>query len=107
MLNTEESRAGAMACLNAIRIIEHIQSEPNPECTMERHWRDEEAGKMAMLHAAGVQSGFMAGFIATFAEYVSFDQSAGIPDPHVWKPETVMTEEEKAANRAHYEEAAA
>lgn len=104
MLNNEESRKGAMACLNAIRIIENIHRNPDPECTMRTFWRDQESSVAAMLQAAGVQDGFMAGFIASLAEYVCMVENSGVPNPYVWKPEAAMIEEEKAVHRASYEE---
>lgn len=95
----EESRRGAMACLNAMRIIERIENAPNLDGTIEDYWRDKEAGTTAMLHASGVQSGFLAGFVTSFAEYVSFVESAGTPDLYHWKPEAAMKDEEKEIHR--------
>ncbi len=106
MANTEESRAGAIACLNAIRIIERLAKNPDPEVTMEDYWRGKAAAISAMLMAAGEKSEYLTGFIATFAEYVCMVEGGGIPDPYHWKPEAGMTNEEEAAYRASYEEAA-
>lgn len=97
-----EYRTGAMACLNAIRIIERIENHPDPDSAMEECWRDKDVAIVAMLQAAGVQSGFIAGFVATFAEYVSMVESGGVPDPYRWKPEAAMTKKEKADYRASY-----
>jgi hypothetical protein len=100
--NTEESRAGAMACLNAMRIIQRIENHPDPECSMADWWKDKDAAVTAMLQAAGVQSGFISGFIATLAEYVHMVEFTGAPDPHEWEPEATMTDEEKAAYREEF-----
>lgn len=107
MLNTEESRKGAMACLNAMRIIERIAGNPKPNNSTENYWRNIEAEEMVMLQAAGVQSGFMAGFVATLAEYVGMAERGGVLDPYAWKPEAAMTNEEKASDRASYEDVVA
>ena len=104
LINTEESRAGAMACVNAMRIIERIENNPMTDCSMEDWWLNKEAEITAMLQAAGVQDGFMAGFVATFAEYVSTVESTGTPNPHSWKPQTTMTDEEKAIYQASFDE---
>jgi hypothetical protein len=107
MLNTEQSRAGAAACLNAMQIIERIENRPGSDNTVNDWYRDKEAAMNAMILAAGEQSDFVKGFIAACAEYVSIVESSGTPDPYVWKPQASMTEEEKAADRAKTEAAVA
>jgi hypothetical protein len=102
MSNTEESRAGAMACLNAMRIIQRIENHPDPECSMADWWKNKDAAVIAMLQAAGVQSGFISGFISTFAEYFSIHEAGAIHDPFTWTPEATMTDEEKAAYREEF-----
>lgn len=104
MLNSEESRKGAMACLDAIRIIDRIESGIKSDRPAEDHWRDIDAAVVAMQLAAGEQSDFMAGFVAVFGEYVSMVESIGTPNPYVWKPTAIMPEGEIAAHRASYEE---
>lgn len=94
MLNTEQSRAGALACLNAMRIIERISRGNGPELSNEDWWINKEVEVSAMLQAAGVSDGFMAGFVAACAEYVSDVESAGTPNLYRWKPIASMTEEE-------------
>lgn len=103
MLNTEQSRAGAMACLNAMQIIERIENRPGSDNTLDDWYRDKEAAMNAMILAAGDQSEFVKGFIAACAEYVSMVQSGGVPNSYIWKPQAAMTEEEKAADRASTE----
>jgi hypothetical protein len=93
--STEESRAGATACLNALRVIENINKEPSTT-----YWQDKSAGIASMLNSVGAQSDFVSGFVAAFAEYAHFIESTGIPDLHIWKPESTMTTSEIAANRA-------
>jgi hypothetical protein len=106
MLNTEESRKGAMACLSAIRIIGSIKKHHDPDASKEDYWRKQDATCTAMLLAAGEQPDFITGFIAAMSEYVSNVVEGGVPDPYVWKPEAAMTEEERATERALYEEVA-
>lgn len=100
-----ESRAGAIACLNALRIIERINDGGyNPDSTPADHWHDIDAAQAAMIHAAGARDGFIAGFISVFAEYAHLIASAGVPDLYVWKPEATMSEEEKAKSRIEFDE---
>lgn len=58
-----------------------------------------------MLHAAGNPDGFMAGFVATLAEYVKNELYGIGYYPDGWeKPEAAMTDEEKRASRAEFDE---
>lgn len=104
MLNTEESRKGAMACLSALQIIEHFDARQDSNSGRDSFWRKKDAACSVMLLEAGEQSAFITGFIAAVAEYVGNIQLGSIPDPYAWKPEAAMTDEEKAANRAYYAE---
>lgn len=104
MLNTEESRAGAMACLNAMRIIQSIEECPRHDCSIDGHWRNQETERDVMLNAAGVESGFLAGFISAVAEYAEWTISTGTPDLNKWKPIAAMTDEERAKHRIEFDE---
>jgi hypothetical protein len=97
--NTDESRAGAMACMNALRVIEQIGDRLPLDTSEEGWWQAKESMVTAMLNAAKVESEFMAGFLAVFAEYASATNSAGVPDLYRWKPEAEMSSEEIAASR--------
>jgi hypothetical protein len=59
-----------------------------------------------MLHAAGNPSGYVAGFIAALTEFIKadFDGVGFNLRSCPQKPEAAMTEEEKTAHRASYEE---
>lgn len=97
--STEETRAGAMACLEALRAIKSIAGNKDG------WWQSEDKAVAVMLHAAGKPSGFMAGFVAVFAEYVKAEFTGCAYNLDVWKkPESAMTDEEKAASRAKFEE---
>jgi len=104
LLSTEESRAGALACMKALQAIEIISEKDghSPELSMEAWWRVKETADGIMIQAAGEQSVFMSGFIAVLAEYVFKINVAGTPDLNAWKPEASMTAEEKAARRAEF-----
>lgn len=104
---SDETRAGAMACIEALRIIEHMSEGDRSEITVEENWRCQESAVTAMLFAAGKPNAFLSGFVATFAEYVFSLHCAGTPNLYVWQPEAAMTEEEKAADRAKTEAALA
>lgn len=103
LTSTEESRAGAMACLEALRAIENINGNFHTDNSMEVWWRGEDNAVAIMLQAAGKPDGFTAGFVATFAEYFKLN-FGGTPNLDVWKPEAAMTEEEKKASRVKFEE---
>jgi hypothetical protein len=100
---SEESRAGALACLEALRIVEHLTSAQHPEMTNEEYWRSRESAAAAMVFAAGKPSPFLSGFVSAFAEHYYLHHT-GKPNLYVWKPEAAMTEYEKAAHRATYDD---
>lgn len=103
LTSTEETRAGAMACLEALRAIKNIKSNFHTDNSMEAWWRGEDNAVAIMLQAAGKPDGFTAGFVATFVEYFRLN-FGGTPNLDVWKPEAAMTKEEKKASRAKFEE---
>ncbi len=101
LTSTEETRAGAVACMEALRAIESINNIPR-DGSIEAWWRDKENAVAAMLQAAGNPTGFMAGFIAALAEYAK--DSEPTLNLGKWIPEAAMTAEEKAASRTTFEE---
>lgn len=101
--STEETRAGAMACLEALRTIENIKGNLLSDDSMGAWWRGEDNAVAIMLQAAGKPDGFMAGFVAVFAEYFKLS-FGGTPNLDVFEPEAAMTEEEKKASRVKFEE---
>lgn len=112
MNNTEQFRAGAMACMEALQAIEviaessmHRSQNDKAGMSMEEWWRIQDAavGEMFQWHIADKQSDFMSGFVAAFAEYAMCINCSGIPNLHKWKPESTMTDEEKAAYRKEFE----
>ena len=106
MLNTEESRKGAMACMEMM--LGMAETGNNGGGGMEAWWKNEDEAIASMLHAAGNPEGFAAGFIAVMAEYIRADLIGCSYNLDTWrKPEAAMTDEEKAAYRASYEEDAA
>jgi hypothetical protein len=103
MLNTEESRKGAMACIDALRIIDRIAAGDKSESTWEDCWQDEDAAITVMQHVAGNHGEFMAGFVAVFAEYAHMNISGGEPSLYKWQPAASMTDEEIKVERARAE----
>lgn len=105
LTSTEETRAGAMACLEALRAIQNIAEGKAPDTSKAGWWRAQDSAVAVMLCAAGNPDGFVAGFIATLAEYVKNELSNVGYYPDGWeKPEAAMTEEEKIASRARFDE---
>lgn len=98
-----EYRAGAMACLDALRIIDRISASGNAETTWEECWQNEDTSIRAMQHAAGNNGEFMAGFVAVFAEYAHMFISGGEPDLYKWQPVSSMTGEDRKKCRAKAE----
>jgi hypothetical protein len=100
-LNTgAESRAGALACMDALRIIDRIGASDNTENTWEECWQCEDTSIKAMQLAAGNHGEFMAGFVAAFAEYAYMNISGGMPNLYKWKPLSSMTDEDRKKCRA-------
>lgn len=102
-LNAEESRAGAMACMEALRIIDRIAAGDKAEMTWEECWQNEDASITAMQHAVGNRGEFMAGFVSVFAEYAYMNISGGEPNLYGWKPVSSMTDEEVKNERIRAE----
>lgn len=92
-------RAGAMACMEALRIIDRIAAGDRSDLTLEECWQDEDVSIVAMQHAAGNHGEFMAGFVAVFAEYAHMFISGGEPNLYKWQPVSSMSDEEKTAHR--------
>lgn len=98
-MNNEESRSGAAACLNALRIMEEIAEHPSG-MLYEHYWSDQEVAISTLLNAAKVDSDFMRGFLSTLAEYFHDTNSTGTPIVSMWRPESTMSEEEIKISRA-------
>ena len=104
MNNPSKEAHGAVACFEALRIIERIATAPHDSHETESsefcYLRDQELIRSALIHAAEPLSPFMAGFLSLIAEYLYHSNMSGAPNLYVWKPETLMTEEEAKANLA-------
>jgi hypothetical protein len=100
MQNAEESRAGAMSGMNALRAMERNAGGNLGGMSMEAWWDMQDECVAATCNAAGNPGAFMTGFISTIAEYILTVRSSGIPNLNKWKPEATMTKEEKATHRA-------
>ena len=93
-LNTEESRKGAMACLDALRIIDRIAACDGSELTWDECWQNVDASIKAAQYTAGHHGDFISGFVATFAEYVHSSITAGQLNLYKFEPIASMTDEE-------------
>jgi len=94
MINTEESRAGAMACLEAMKGAEKIMTSHGYEGTLrtcKQYLQDNSKATQLIIKAADTNlSPFMMGFVATLAEYVCFTSEADI-ELDMWLPWAAMT----------------
>lgn len=104
VVNTEETRAGAMACKQVLKVMEQIADGNIGYDTHEDWWNAKDAAIASMINASGVQPGFLYGFIAALAEFIHEINTTGTPYADDWEPEATMTGEEIAAKRAKFEE---
>lgn len=91
---TTESRAGAQACLDALRMMEAIANENGRDYYAER-----ELMASTLINAAEPLSPFMTGFIAVLAEYIDLNLSCGAKLAHSWTPEATLSEDELETHR--------
>ncbi|HEX5539345.1 MAG TPA: hypothetical protein VFX01_06115 [Methylophilaceae bacterium] len=91
---TAESRAGARACLDALRMMETIANENSPDYYAER-----ELMASVLIKAAQPSSPFMTGFIAVLAEYIDLNLSCGAKLAQTWTPEATLSEDEREMSR--------
>jgi hypothetical protein len=109
-ITTEESRAGAKACMDALRVVYNLNESGkhgirfDKQTSMDEWWKGCEIGKAAVLLAAGRQDEYTSGFIAALADYVVFTADGSMPDLDVWKPEAIMSAEEKTNSRAEFDQ---
>ena len=91
MINTKESRAGAMACIEAIKAVRRITANSSPNTTNEQYFKKCHDSQQAAINCSESNlSHFMVGFISVFGEYLFINQD-GIPDPDLWIPFAAMT----------------
>jgi len=100
MINTKESRAGAMACVQAMEDIQRIIGKGAN--TRAVHDKQLARSDQTMLKAAepGLSS-FMEGFVTTFAEYICLE-IAGEVNLENWLPYAAMTESEVEADKKEF-----
>jgi|GEM_PF-5620067 len=93
--NNNSSRDGAEACLKAIKKMECMSELPDSDY-------DGERVRMVstLTTAAGPLTPFMAGFIATLAEYIDLNLGSNPGVVANWRPEAVMSSEEIETRRA-------
>lgn len=100
-LGTEESRAGAMACIDALRTTERMTDNMGG-MSLDAAWALQDKCVATMCDAARKPDAFMTGFVSAFAEFVFTLNSGGYPNLDRWNFESTMTEEEKATHRAAF-----
>ena len=92
--NNNSSREGAEACLKAIRKMESMSELPDSD------YHGERVRMVSTLTtAAGPMTPFMAGFVATLAEYIDLSLGCNPKAIANWQPEAIMTPEEIEARR--------
>jgi len=98
-IDSRQSRAGAMACLKAMKDVRQIIGNgANSRVVYDKKCADSER---AMLKAAepGLSS-FMKGFVTAFAEYICLEHSGTVLLEN-WVPYAAMTEADAEAGRAN------
>jgi hypothetical protein len=95
----DDVRNGALAALDAMKIIEQIAESGNSDWTIDQCFKAQNIAVNSALLAAGDIPERAQGVIAAMAEYIYMNHSAGIPNLEQWKPESAMTAEEKTAYR--------
>ena len=102
MLNTQESRDGATACFDAMKIIEHIATNGAGEWSIDECFKAQRLAISSAVISAGEVSARAQGVIAAMAEYIYSCNAAGLPNLDIWRPEATMTDQEIAENMARY-----
>lgn len=97
--NNTDARNGAIAAIDAMKIIEQIAESGNIAWTIDQCFKAENIAVNSALLAAGDISERAKGVITAMAQYIYMCHSAGIPNLEQWKPESAMTADEKAAYR--------
>lgn len=107
-LDSELSRKGARACLQALRGMEAAEKcvAKGPQWTWENHWQYQQTAFDNLLRASGADTPFLRGFVAALAEYAESTMRSGEPNLDVggWTPLATMTDTEASASRHHAEE---
>jgi hypothetical protein len=96
----DDVRNGALAALDAMKIIEQIAESGNSDWTIDQCFKAQNIAVNSALLAAGDIPERAQGVIAAMAEYIYMNHSAGIPNLEQWKPESAMTAEEKNSVQA-------
>lgn len=86
---------GAAACMAALRRAETI-AEHNPEGD---YFEERDEAMAEIMRAAGGMPHHAAGALTVLAEYFVGCCQGGQYDPASWKPEALMTDEERTAQR--------
>lgn len=100
MINTQESRDGAIACFDAINIIEHMADNGAGEWSIDDCFKAQRLAISSAVIAAGNVSERAQGVISALAEYIYSCNSSGLPNLDKWRPEAMMTEQEIAEQMA-------
>lgn len=103
--NNTDIRNGAIAALDAMKIIEQIAESGNSDWTIDQCFKAQNIAVNSALLAAGEIPERAQGVIAAMAEYIYMCNSAGMPNLEQWRPEAAMTDNEKEAHRQTFIEA--
>lgn len=91
----DQSRAGAQACLEAIRTMEAIANRGEGQDYVQQR----EQMRSTLLNAAEPLSPYMTGFIAALAEYVDLNLGPNNRFAQHWIPEAALSQDEAEAMR--------
>jgi hypothetical protein len=97
-----EIRSGALACIDAMKIIEQIAESGASYKTIGDCFTAQRVAISSAILAAGDIPERAQGVIAAMAEYIYMCNSAGTPNLKQWRPEASMTENEKTVHMASY-----
>lgn len=101
----DDVRNGAIAALDAMKIIEQIAESGNSAWTIDQCFKAENIAVNSAILAAGDIPERAKGVITAMAQYIYMCHSAGTPNLEQWKPESAMTPEQKTAYRQTFIEA--
>lgn len=95
-----EFRAGALACLDAIK---RLQCMPfGGDISIEQYYANRDTAAAAIIEAAGPIPAQAAGALALLAEFLVDLQDSGENNAETWRPEILMTPVQREVERQDF-----